>query len=248
MDYKLKDRDGVETTYAKDKIKIPAATGDSMVVFTQGEAQVEKTVILTENNTDVEIRPDTGFDYLEKVKCQVRVNAEVSVRSITITENGTKTAPDGYAYSPVTVNVPPTSGFQLKAIISTYGAAMQNENFIDIVYQAVAGTLEPPNGWDIPMFPLCIGLSVNSKAVWCWCSSIVDENTGIALFPGAFSADGKTGYMEFKFFADSDDTLHFQITRLELDGENIISQVTDSSFVAVATLFPADSASNSQGG
>lgn len=245
MDYKLKNRDGVETSYTKDKLKIPAATGDSMVVFTQGEVQEEKTVLLNSNLSDTTVLPDAGFDSIKQIKCQVRVSGEISVQPITITENGTFTPLKGYAYAPVTVAVPPTSGFQLKTAISTYGAAMQNENFSDIVYQAVEGTLEPPNGWDIPMFPLCIGLNVNSKAVWCWCSSIVDENTGIALFLGVFSVDGKIGYMEFKFFADSDDTLHFQITRLELDGENIISQVTDSSFIAVATLFAGDSDSNS---
>lgn len=49
MDYKLKNRDGVETTYTKDKIKIPAATGEGMVVFTQGEAQAEKTVDIAKN-------------------------------------------------------------------------------------------------------------------------------------------------------------------------------------------------------
>lgn len=245
MDYKLKNRDGVETTYAKDKIKIPAATGDSMVVFTQGKEQEEKTVLLNSSPSDTIVLPDAGFDSIKKIKCQVRVSGEISVQPITITENGTFTPLQGYAYAPVTVAVPPTSGFQLKFAISTYGAAMQNENFKDIVYQAVLGTLEPPNGWDVPMFPLCIGLSVNSKLVYCWCSSIVDSNTGVALFPGCFYVDGKRGYIEFKFYADSDDNLFFEPTRLELDGENIISQITDSSYIAVATLFSGNTESNS---
>lgn len=66
MDYKLKNRDGVETTYTKDKIKIPAATGDSMVVFTQGEAQAEKRATIVLAGLD-EITPDSGFDYMGKV-------------------------------------------------------------------------------------------------------------------------------------------------------------------------------------
>ena len=66
MDFKLKNRDGVETTYTKDKIKIPAATGDSMVVFTQGEAQAEKKVTIVLAGLD-DITPDSGFDYMGKV-------------------------------------------------------------------------------------------------------------------------------------------------------------------------------------
>lgn len=245
MDYKLKNRDGVETTYTKDKLKIPAATGDSMVVFTQGEVQEEKTVLLDSSPSDTIVLPDAGFDSIKQIKCQVRVSGNISVQPITITKNGTFTPLPGHAYAPVTVDVPPTSGFQLKYTISTYGTAMQNEDFINIVYQAVFGTLEPPNGWDIPMFPLFIGLNVNGKAVHCWCSSVVDENTGIALFPGCFYADGKRGYIEFKFYADSNDNLFFEPTRLELDGENIISQITDSSYISVATLFPGNTGSNS---
>lgn len=244
MDYKLKNRDGVETTYAKDKIKIPSATGDNMVVFTQGEVQEEKTVLLKSSPSDTIVLPDAGFDSIKKIRCEVRVSGKVSVQPITITENGTFTPLPGYAYAPVTVDVPPTSGFQLKSTISTYGAAMQDENFKNIVYQAVFGTLEPPNGWDIQMFPLLIGLNVNSKPVFCWCSSIVDENTGIALFPGCFYLDGKRGYIEFKFYADSNDNLFFEPTRLELDGENIISQITNGSFIIVATLFPGNTESN----
>ena len=244
MDYKLKNRDGVETTYTKDKIKIPAATGDSMVVFTQGEVQEEKTVLLNSSPSDTIVLPDAGFNSIKQIKCQVRVRGDISVQPITITENGIFTPLPGYAYAPVTVDVPPTSGFQLKFTIYSYVAAMQSEDFKNIIYQAVLGTLEPPNGWDIPMFPLCIGLTINSKQVFCWCSSIVDENTGVALFPGCFYVDGKQGYLEFKFYAESDDNWFFEITRLELGGENIISQITDDSYMFVATLFPGNTQSN----
>lgn len=70
MDYKLKNRDGVETTYAKDKIKIPAATGEDMVVFTQGEAQAGKRETIVLAGLD-DITPDSGFDYMGKVNAFV---------------------------------------------------------------------------------------------------------------------------------------------------------------------------------
>lgn len=232
-------------TYTQDGDKITITEDDgSKVVFTQGEVQEEKTVILKSNFSETIVLPDAGFDSIKQIKCDVRVSGNVSVRPITITENGIYSPTQGYAYGPVTVDVPPTSGFQLKATIYSYVAAMQSEAFKDIIYQAVLGTLEPPNGWDIPMFPLCIGLTVNSKPVYCWCSSIVDENTGVALFPGCFYVDGKQGYLEFKFYAESDANWFFEITRLELGGENIISQITDNSYMAVATLFPGNTQSN----
>lgn len=245
MGFKLKDGSGVEHTYDQTKLKIPSTTEGETVVFTEGEVQEEKTVLLKSSPSDTIVLPDAGFDSIKKIRCEVRVSGKVSVQPITITENGTFTPLPGYAYAPVTVDVPPTSGFQLKFAISTYGAAMQNEDFINIVYQALIGTLERPDGWDIPMFPLCIVLSVNSKPVYCWCSSIVDENTGVALFPGCFYVDGKRGYLEFKFYVDSDNNLFFEPTRLELDGENIISQITNGSYIAVATLFPGNTESNS---
>lgn len=233
-------------TYTQDGDKITITEDDgSMVVFTQGEVQAEKTVLLKSSPSDTIVLPDAGFDSIKKIRCEVRVSGNVSVQPITITENGIYTPTQGYAYGPVTVDVPPTSGFQLKSTVSTYGAAMQNENFINTVNQAVEGTLGPPNGWDIPMFPLFIGLNVNGKAVHCWCSSIVDLDTGVALFPGCFYVDGKQGYLEFKFYADSDYNLFFEPTRLELAGENIISQITNDSFISVATLFPGNTESNS---
>ena len=232
-------------TYTQDGNKITITEDDgSMGVFTQGEVQEEKTVLLDSSPSDTIVLPDAGFDSIKQIKCQVRVSGNISVRPITITENGIFTPSQGSAYGPVTVAVPPNSGFQLKFAISTYGAAMQNENFLGIVRQAVFGTLEPPNGWDIPMFPLCIRLIVNSKEVYCWCSSIVDNNTFVALFPGCFYVDGKQGYLEFKFYADSNYNPLFELTRLELDGENIISQITNDSFISVATLFSGNTESN----
>ena len=77
MDYKLKNRDGVETTYTKDKIKIPAATGDSMVVFTQGEAQAEKAVDINANGAFT-VEPDAGYSSVRKVNAKVNVPAPVT--------------------------------------------------------------------------------------------------------------------------------------------------------------------------
>ena len=72
MDYKLKNRDGVETTYTKEKLKIPAATGDSMVVFTQGEAQAEKAVDINANGAFI-VEPDAGFSFVKRVSGTVAV-------------------------------------------------------------------------------------------------------------------------------------------------------------------------------
>ena len=77
MDYKLKNRDGVETTYTKEKLKIPAATGDSMVVFTQGEAQAEKTVDIDANGAFT-VEPDAGYSFVKKVSGTVNVPALVT--------------------------------------------------------------------------------------------------------------------------------------------------------------------------
>lgn len=94
MDYKLKNRDGVETTYTKDKIKIPAATGDSMVVFTQGEVQAEKTVTITENGT-TEVTPDAGYGSVKKVG----VTVDVSAQEVAMQEVPLDPVPSGDYYS-----------------------------------------------------------------------------------------------------------------------------------------------------
>lgn len=94
MDFKLKNRDGVETTYTKDKIKIPAATGDSMVVFTQGEVQAEKTVTITENGT-TEVTPDAGYGSVKKVG----VTVDVSAQEVAMQEVPLDPVPSGDYYS-----------------------------------------------------------------------------------------------------------------------------------------------------
>ncbi len=127
MDYKLKNRDGVETTYTKDKIKIPAATGDGMVVFTQGEAQAEKTVDITKNGAFT-VEPDAGFAFVKKVSATVAVPIPEPVlqeKSVNITSNGqTSVSPDtgkdGLSKVDITVAVPtPTPKLQKKSISIT---------------------------------------------------------------------------------------------------------------------------------
>lgn len=127
MDYKLKSRDGVETTYAKDKIKIPAATGDSMVVFTQGEAQAEKTVDIAENGAFT-VEPDAGYSFMKKVSGTVAVPTPEPIlqeKSVNITSNGqTSVTPDsgkdGLSKVDITVAVPtPAPKLQKKSVSIT---------------------------------------------------------------------------------------------------------------------------------
>lgn len=127
MDYKLKNRDGVETTYTKEKLKIPAATGDSMVVFTQGEAQAEKTVDVDANGAFT-VEPDAGYSFVKKVSGTVAVPTPEPVlqeKSVNITSNGqTSVTPDsgkdGLSKVDITVNVPAsTPVLQEKAVTIT---------------------------------------------------------------------------------------------------------------------------------
>lgn len=124
MDYKLKNRDGAETTYTKDKIKIPAATGDSMVVFTQGEAQAEKTVDINANGAFT-VEPDVGYAFIKKVSGTVAVPAPEPVlqeKSVNITSNGqTSVTPDagkdGLSKITITTSVPGIIGGSVAKVV-----------------------------------------------------------------------------------------------------------------------------------
>lgn len=127
MDYRLKDRDGVETTYTKEKLKIPAATGDSMVVFTQGEAQAEKTVDIAKNGAFI-VEPDAGYSFVKKVSGTVAVPTPAPVlqeKAVNITSNGqTSVTPDagkdGLSKVDITVAVPaPAPVLQEKTVTIT---------------------------------------------------------------------------------------------------------------------------------
>lgn len=118
MDYKLKNRDGVETTYTKEKLKIPAATGDSMVVFTQGELQEDKYVKVTEN-LSFDIVPDPGYSGLKKasVSMQVPIPALEEERNWSITQNGT-------------VTLEPNGGYDgMRKVVVTTNVQAQNPNY-----------------------------------------------------------------------------------------------------------------------
>lgn len=77
MAFKLKDGSGVEHTYDKKKLKIPSTTEGETVVFTEGEAQAEKTVDISTNGA-FEVEPDAGYAFVKKVSGTVAVPAPVT--------------------------------------------------------------------------------------------------------------------------------------------------------------------------
>lgn len=112
MAFKLKDGSGVEHTYDQKKLKIPGTTEGETVVFTEGEAQAEKTVDIAENGAFT-VEPDAGYTFVKKVSGTVAVpippptEPTAQEKTVTITENGTtEVTPDGgYDFlSGVTIN------------------------------------------------------------------------------------------------------------------------------------------------
>lgn len=77
MAFKLKDGSGVEHTYDQKKLKIPGTTEGETVVFTEGEAQAEKTVDISANGA-FEVKPDEGFAFVKKVSGNISVPAPVT--------------------------------------------------------------------------------------------------------------------------------------------------------------------------
>lgn len=77
MAFKLKDGSGVEHTYDQTKLKIPSTTEGETVVFTEGEAQAEKTVDISANGA-FEVEPDEGFAFVKKVSGNISVPAPVT--------------------------------------------------------------------------------------------------------------------------------------------------------------------------
>lgn len=145
MDYKLKNRDGVETTYTKEKIKIPAATGDSMVVFTQGEAQAEKAVDINANGAFI-VEPDTGYSFVKKVSGTVNVPASEPVlqeKSVSIVSNGqTSVSPDdgkdGLSKVDITVNVPVPD---LSQVTATAADVLEGKKILGAGGRVITGTI-----------------------------------------------------------------------------------------------------------
>lgn len=112
MGFKLKDGSGVEHTYDQTKLKIPSTTEGETVVFTEGEAQAEKTVDINANGAFV-VEPDAGFAFVKRVSGTVAVpvppapEPAAQEKTVTITANGTtEVTPDGgYDYlTRVTIN------------------------------------------------------------------------------------------------------------------------------------------------
>ena len=97
MAFKLKDGSGVEHTYDQTKLKIPSTTEGETVVFTQGEAQAEKTVDINANGAFT-VEPDAGFTFMKRVSGTVAVPIPEPVlqeKSVNITKNGeTSVTPD----------------------------------------------------------------------------------------------------------------------------------------------------------
>lgn len=150
MDYKLKNRDGVETTYTKDKLKIPAATGDSMVVFTQGEAQAEKTVDIAKNGAFT-VEPDAGYSSVKKVSAKVNVPAPVTsvngktgdvktgmVVNFTMSTNGTLSS--DVPFADVLSFIQGFADFPPSITAKTIDADNEFDNYIFTQYQIVSSS------------------------------------------------------------------------------------------------------------
>lgn len=87
MAFKLKDGSGVEHTYDQTKLKIPSTTEGETVVFTQGEAQAEKTVYIDFNGAFV-VEPDAGYAFVKRVSGTVDVPVEpyIPITELSTTE------------------------------------------------------------------------------------------------------------------------------------------------------------------
>ena len=106
------DNDQPQTLTGVDKIQVPGAVEGETVVFTEGEAQAEKTVDIAENGAFT-VEPDAGYTFVKKVSGTVAVpippptEPTAQEKTVTITENGTtEVTPDGgYDFlSGVTIN------------------------------------------------------------------------------------------------------------------------------------------------
>lgn len=106
--FKLKNKNGIETIYTKDNIKIPNADGTGYVTFGSGggKEEQEKSVTYTENG-EYEVTPEEGKT-LSSVSISVDVPTPTpNLQPKTVTENGTVTPDTGYdGLSQVIVNVP----------------------------------------------------------------------------------------------------------------------------------------------
>lgn len=105
--------------------------------------------------------PNVPLTRLEQYLAEIAKNgggSSITVEPLTVTKNGTQTAPSGKAYSPVTVNVPQPSGTK-NITISQNGTTTENvKNYasaritVDVPsenpnsYEEISGTLSNPWG------------------------------------------------------------------------------------------------------
>lgn len=71
------DNDQPQTLTGVDKIQVPGAVEGETVVFTEGEAQAEKTVDIAENGAFT-VEPDAGYAFVKKVSGNIAVPAPVT--------------------------------------------------------------------------------------------------------------------------------------------------------------------------
>lgn len=81
-------------------------------VVAELEANKEVSIDVSNYSEPVEITPSSGKDGMKKATITLEnvPNGGVTVEPLSVTANGTYTAPAGKAYSPVTVNVPSSGG------------------------------------------------------------------------------------------------------------------------------------------
>lgn len=98
----------------------PSSRGEQYLAKVAGQDVAVPDVILSRMEQylakmagqDVAV-PDESLSRIEQYLAYIAENgsgSSITVEPLTVTQNGTQTAPSGKAYSPVTVNVPPPSG------------------------------------------------------------------------------------------------------------------------------------------
>ena len=191
MDYKLKNRDGVETTYTKEKLKIPAATGDSMVVFTQGEAQAEKTVDINANGAFT-VEPDAGYSFVKKVSGTVAVPgpdfSQVTATAADVLEGKKTLGADGRVITgtiPIMSKKDITSSRGVVLLPEGYytggnyvpGDTFQLDNFGYSPYnvtQLVINTEYAKRVFGVPMYGVAV--TTQNSDFFCFCSAYFKSN------------------------------------------------------------------------
>lgn len=248
MDYKLKNRDGVETTYAKDKIKIPAATGDSMVVFTQGE--VQPSVFVTLHSEDIgrqrEVIP--GPNYSAMKKCIVGLNLlkqqPEAPSNWTFTEYGSSISVEG------------PNGYYEQGVKTSYSfpdgvaGAFRKISTMLFVAQNFENPLMPTIG-DImngrETMPLGLGFTIdgNMQLIWFDVTATIDieNSTIVATLTGA--KDTSVGMIEVKItwtYSVNGDNVTYQlgIDKFNVNGVDRKSEITETTSVKVVELATLD--------